>query len=367
MPEVNRVAALTPPREHPWDYPTMDDYEIVSIRGYPLVHYDYQISYKGRRYWYYDPRMTRVKVRDWDAFRDPARLYYRAYVRNRNELWTRATQVLDAINVLDMFARTNDAWVAHLSVFYPAFRHLQAALSLQLVHATRFVLGAPLQQAAAFAAYDRTTFSQLITQYLLLLERRRAGVLSEGQAQWMTHPALQPLRRTAEQLLATDDPVEVLFATCAVFGPLVDRWLCEHLSRLSLENGDFVNAQLLKALEPQTRWAFEIGKTLVDFLQQQQATSRWDYLKAWGHFTKDYRFGTLVEDPMAEPEEPLSNREILAQWFATWHERTAEALAALAPFINEAPARHTTADAVLGALRDWYLEEMAAVDLPGLR
>lgn len=351
---TERIGYVEPAREQPWDYPAEDEYEIVSVRGYPLVHYDYQINYKGKKYWYYDPRMTRVKVRDWDAFRDPGRLHYRAYCRERNKLWSRAGQTLDATSILDNFDRISGEWIEHLVHFYPAFRHFEAAMGLSLVHSTRFILGAPIQQASCYASYDRHAFSQFITRYLLLLDRRRPGVLKDGLEFWMKEPGLQPLRRMAEELLACDDPAEVLFAVTMVMGPLTDRFLVEHVARLSLENRDFVNAQLLKAMDPQNQWSLEIGKLFTRFLMEQQAESRWDYLKSWGHFTKDYRFGILFDDPTQDPEERLSNKEIVQEWLQRWTGRTVDALQGLQFVFDQAPTKHADYRQVLQDLHEWY-------------
>lgn len=332
-----RSTLIQPVREHPWDFPTVDDYETVSVGGYPLVHYDYEIRYKDRTYWYYDPRMTRVKARDWDAFRDPGRLYYRAYVRDRNRQWSRVASTLDGTSVLDNFDRIDEQWVAHLSTAFAPFRHVQYGLSLALGHPTRFILGAPLQQVAAYSCYDRMAFSQFITRYVLLLERRAEQVQQQAMAAWMEHGGYQPLRRAVEQLLACDDPVEILFVSNLVLGPAIDRFLTQHVSRLSLDNGDFVNAQLLRGLEDQAAWNAGVGVTLATFLDEQQTGSRWDYLRTWGHVTSDYRYGTLVDDPTTDPEDPATNPEVMAEWLGTWLPRTADAIAGLEFVIDDAP------------------------------
>jgi phenol/toluene 2-monooxygenase (NADH) P1/A1 len=338
------ASLLQPAREHPWDFPTTDDYETVSIGGHPLVHYDYEIRYKDRTYWYYDPRMTRVRVRDWDAFRDPGRLYYRVYVHERNRQWSRLTSTLEGTSVLDNFDRIGEAWITHLATAYAPFRHFEYGLSLALGHPTRFILGTPLQQAAAYSSYDRMAFSQFITRYVLLLERRAPRVRDQAMEAWTGHEGFQPLRRATEQLLACDDPVEILLVSNLLLGPAVDRLLVHHVSRLSLDNGDFVNAQLLRGLEDQNTWSANVGASLATFTVDQQTGSRWDYLRTWGHLTPDYRFGAIVPDPTADAEEEATNEEVLNSWLRTWLPLVTDAVTGLRFVLDSAPQRSESFD-----------------------
>ena len=73
-------------RDQPWDYKTKNEYEEVTVRQQPYVHMHYRNIFDERDYDIYDPRYTRLKSSDWEAFRDPKKYWYTPYVNNRKKL-----------------------------------------------------------------------------------------------------------------------------------------------------------------------------------------------------------------------------------------------------------------------------------------
>ena len=73
-------------RDQPWDYKTKNEYEDVTVRQQPYVHMHYRHIFDERDYDIYDPRYTRLKSSDWEAFRDPKKFWYTPYVNNRKKM-----------------------------------------------------------------------------------------------------------------------------------------------------------------------------------------------------------------------------------------------------------------------------------------
>ena len=67
-------------------YKTKNEYEEVTVRQQPYVHMHYRNIFDERDYDIYDPRYTRLKSSDWEAFRDPKKYWYTPYVNNRKKL-----------------------------------------------------------------------------------------------------------------------------------------------------------------------------------------------------------------------------------------------------------------------------------------
>ena len=73
-------------RDQPWDFKTKNEYEEVTFRQQPYVHMHYRHNFDERDYDIFDPRYTRLKSSDWEAFRDPKKFWYTTYVNNRKKL-----------------------------------------------------------------------------------------------------------------------------------------------------------------------------------------------------------------------------------------------------------------------------------------
>ena len=73
-------------RDTPWDYKTKNEYEDVTVRQQPYVHMHYRHVFDEKDFDIYDPRYTRLKSSDWEAFRDPKKFWYTPYVNNRKKM-----------------------------------------------------------------------------------------------------------------------------------------------------------------------------------------------------------------------------------------------------------------------------------------
>ena len=73
-------------RDQPWDYKKKNEYEEVSLRQQVYVHMHYRNVFEERDYELFDPRYTKLKSSDWEAYRDPKKYWYTPYVANRKKL-----------------------------------------------------------------------------------------------------------------------------------------------------------------------------------------------------------------------------------------------------------------------------------------
>ena len=109
------------------------------------------------------------------------------------------------------------------------------------------------------------------------------------------------------------------------------------LNKEAMKRGDThlstLNLVIAKQLDWHRDWAFSLFKLLA----QDEAQSRWDYLKALGYanWEGDYRWGSTLSDPRETPEETLSNAEIIQEWVDKWYPKAYEAVLALAPLFEK--------------------------------
>ncbi|MCL6633419.1 MAG: toluene hydroxylase [Alicyclobacillus herbarius] len=322
---------LQPIRQQPWDWATKNEYEEVTLREQPYLHGHYRNKYYKSDYDIYDPRYTRVRVRDWEAFRDPKRLWYQTYVMTRRKMADDVESLFERASKLGGYEHVDPTWRDFSFAFYTPLRHYEYAGAVQLQHVVRYAMGCPIEQAATYTAFDKQGRAQWLSTWALeVASDDGLEVLRRGRELWLEDKAYNSLRSYMEHVLVTHDWVEVLVALHLAIGPILDRLLYGKLNAVALAHGDHVLAQLGLICSEQVSWQENWTKNLFRMIATDPTTSRWEYLKSLGYedWPGDYRWGRTLTDPRLTPEETLTNAEILSEWAEKW---VCRAIAAVKP------------------------------------
>ncbi|ATY86554.1 toluene hydroxylase [Kyrpidia spormannii] len=332
-----RVKRVEPVRERPWDWATKNEYEEVTVRIQPYLHGHYRHKYRKTEYDIYDPRYTRLRSSNWDAFRDPKRFWYYPYTLNRKRMADDVESLFDRALKLGLQDHVADSWRRFSEEFYIPLRHYEYAGAVQLQHVVRYAMGGPIEQVATYTAFDKQGRAQWLSSWGLDFPGGGgSAALEHGKELWLDDPAFQGLREYMEQVLTTEDWGEVLTALHLAVEPLVDGILYDGLNAVALAHGDVVLPELSLICQEQIKWQEQWSQAFFTWITEDPASSRWEYLKALGYenWPGDYRWGKTLSDPRETPEEELTNREVVAEWLSLWLPRALEAVRGLQPVFD---------------------------------
>ncbi|WP_047151914.1 toluene hydroxylase [Aneurinibacillus tyrosinisolvens] len=318
-------------REQPWDWKTKNEYEEVTLRQQPYIHGHYRNIYDERDYDIFDPRYTRLKSSNWEGFRDPKKYWYTTYVSNRKKLAEEVENGFEYAKHLEIIQTLSPQWVNALRDLYTPLRHLEYGENVQMQHVIRYALGSTIEQCATFQAYDKTGRAQWISLWAMNMEEHHGDFLNHGKEMLEQDPAYQPLRRYVEEILITEDWAEVLVAENLTLDLLLGNLMYQEFNKEAVKQGDIhlsiLNLVINKQLDWHRDWAF----SLFQYLTQDTAESRWDYLKSLGYenWPGDYRWGSILSDPRETPEEKMTNTEIIQEWVNKWYPKAYHAISSL--------------------------------------
>lgn len=324
-------------RDQPWDFKTKNEYEEVTLRQQPYVHMHYRNNFDERDYDNFDPRYTRLKSSDWEAYRDPKKFWYTTYVNNRKKMAEEVENGFNQAQELGVIGNLSPQWVEALRDIYTPLRHLEYGENVQMQHVIRYALGSAIEQCATFQAYDKTGRAQWISQWAMNMQEQHGEFLKHGKEVLLNEPAFEPLLKYVEEILVTNDWAEVIVAENLTLDLLLGNLMYREFNKEAVKQGDshlsVMNLVIAKQLDWHRDWAFALFKLLAE----DKAESRWDYLKALGYedWEGDYRWGRTLSDPRETPEETMSNLEIIQEWIDKWYPKAFEAVLALAPLFEK--------------------------------
>ncbi len=368
MMDSSRV--LMPIRRQPWDWPTKNEYEEVTVREQSYLHGHYRNRYYKPDYDIYDPRYTAVRSSNWDAFRDPKKYWYTPYVHNRKKLAESVIEIFDHGKRLDIYSKVQEPWKSFSDKLYVPMRHYEYAGAVQLQHVVRYAMGCPIEQCATYTAFDKQGRSQWLTEWAITFPGNDSNSsLQEGRQLWLEHEGFKILREYMEQLLVTDDWAEDLVALNLIIEPFISRLIYGHLNTIAVQYGDVILPQLSLVCQGETTWEEQWTQKFVEFIVNDSAISRWEYLKALGYenWPGDYRWGKTLSDPRQTPEDPRSNREIVSEWINHWLPFAIKAMKSLQRLFNSSGIQINVQDSIDEVMNKTLLPFIKKLNLEGIK
>jgi phenol hydroxylase P1 protein len=242
----------------------------------------------------FDATRTRIRMRDWYAFKDPRQYYYGSYTQARARMQETAEADFEFVESRGLAADyPAAARRLALQVLLP-LRHAEWGANMNNAAICAYGYGTAITAPAMFHAMDRLGMAQYLTRVALLLADKEA--LDEAKQAWLVSPVWQPLRRYVEDTLVLQDWFELFVAqNLALDGllyPLVYSRIDEALTRQ-------VGPVLSMLTRFQLEWFEESGKWV----------------------------DAQIKAAAAESDD---NRALLEGWLRTWAGRAREALTPIA-------------------------------------
>jgi toluene monooxygenase system protein E len=244
------------------------DYDVVTSRLLYHTERGFAVDSSGSAWYQRFQQGSLLRVRDWEAFRDPRETTYARYVERQR---TQETFVDGLFATVDLTAReraTSDerlsaAWVEHLDDVLPVLRYPGHALQMVSGYLGCLAPATRIAVAFSFRAADEMRRVQRVSYRAWQMARLRPGFAARALGLWERDPTWQPLRRIIEQLLVTYDWGEALVAQDLVIKPMFDSLFMVRFAALAAERGDDVLASMCFSLAEDCRWQRAMSAALL--------------------------------------------------------------------------------------------------------
>ncbi|MDF3293235.1 hypothetical protein [Streptomyces silvisoli] len=212
-----------------------------------------------------------LAVDDWEQFRDPDTLTYRAYVNLQAEAEAKTGGVLEEYAKAGADRALSSGQVALLGALYTPSRYLVHGFQQIQAYIGYMAPSSYITNAAAFSTADllrRLTLTGYRTRELQLAAPG-AGIGERERQVWEQDEAWQPARRAVEKALIAYDWAESFTALDLILAPTLDDVLLRQFGQASREAGDEESWLLSKYLQDdadrRARWsaalvAFAVGR-----------------------------------------------------------------------------------------------------------
>lgn len=281
----------------------------------------------------YTEASTAIKSSDWYAYRDPNQTTNRSYVVDVHQLESALEQSFKGAHAAGLFEFADTDWIkTGIGVNYMTYPYVEYGIFLALCYAEREALSDTCTFSLVFEAADKHRHLQDVVYYSFELADAYPDFDDSGvEAAWKTDPIWQGARKAVENLIASNDWMEITIAVnlCLdrLFGELAK---VEYFSRFAAANGDIVTPIIIASSEADTA-----------------RTQRWT-TELINHLTSD-------------PTHGEKNKEIINGWVAKWNEYALDACDAFAPAFDAAttkPSTYKSAMARVEAKQAAYLKSL---------
>jgi propane 2-monooxygenase small subunit len=272
----------------------------------------------------------------WHEFRDPNEEWELTFYRYNSNVVRQITANVEAAKETKAFEQWNPNWVRFVATNVGAWMHVEHGLGLYVfANANRRAPTNMHNNAISVNSMHRIRFAQDLALYNLTLSEEVEGFDGAAHVEtWNSDPAWQGVRDVAEQLTATDDWAEAVFATNVVFEPLVGELFRSQLVQHAAPgNGDFVTPTVVGAGE-------------------------YDYAQ------RDLRYTRAMFQLLTSDREFADhNKAIIDGWLSTWTERSLAAARKLQPLWSQPDARPPRFEDALDTVKSRFAGILTDLDL----
>ena len=258
---------------------------------------------------------TPPQATDWDAFRDPDKLTYRAYVNLQSDAETRVGGVLEAHAEAGADADLDPAAVALLGRLFTPSRYLCHGFQQVEAYIGFMAPSSYITNAAGLATADflrRVTTIAYRTRELQIAYPD-SGIGSAERSRWEDHEGWQPARKAVEYALVTYDFGEAFTALNLVLAPTLDDVLLTQLGQVAKARGDDLTWLLTSFLAEDSRRRGRWSRALADLAVAQRPENRGvlaKWVTRWAARADDAALGlgTILEAEAGVPADEVAAR-----------------------------------------------------------
>lgn len=191
---------------------------------------------------------SRLRHDDWNAFRDPDAITYRAYCTERDRDEVYVDRLLDQYAERRHDAGLSGAWVGQLAALYTPMRYLVHTAQMAAAYNVVMAPASTITNCLTFQMSDQLRWVSRVSYRTAELRKSwpDAGFGSGERQRWEKAPEWQRYRELMEKVLATYDWGESLFVLNLVAMPAIEVSL-EQLKGDAERNGDGLTQFLMEA------------------------------------------------------------------------------------------------------------------------
>ena len=264
----------------------------------------------------FDPRRTRLVMKDWYALKDPRQFYYGAYTQARARMQEVAEADFEFVEERGLADRYDDAARRKALDFYVPLRHVAWGANMNGAYQCAYGYGTAITQPCLYAGMDQLGIAQYLTRLGLAFDRIEA--LTEAKTAWMDAAEWQGLRHLVEDLMVEKDWFQILVAQDFVLnGLLYPLIFVRYNERLNATNGPVFS--LLTRFQNEwyaenVKWIdAQIKAAAADSAENQALLSQWG--QHWSQRAQQalapiarLAFGDEAASVMSEVEQALNAR-----------------------------------------------------------
>jgi toluene monooxygenase system protein E len=254
-----------------------------------------------------------LQADDWEKFRDPDALTYRAYVNQQSEAEAKVAGVLETHAGSGSDAALSDGSVALLGHLLTPSRYLGHGFQQVEAYVGYIAPSSYITNAAAFSTADflrRVTTIAYRTRELQIA-RPDSGIGSAERSLWEADAGWQPARKAVEYALVSYDWGEAFTALNLVLGPTLDDVLLTQLGQVARDNGDDLTWLLTSFLAADSQRRGRWSRALADLAVAQRPGNRavlGKWIGRWSALADDaaYGLGQFLQSDSGVPADEVA-------------------------------------------------------------
>jgi toluene monooxygenase system protein E len=237
-----------------------------------------------------------LKAENWDAYRDPDALTYKAYVNLQSEAEAKVHGVLEAHAEAGADAALDPGSVALLGRLFTPSRFLCHGFQQVQAYIGYMAPSSYITNAAGFSAADflrRVTTIAYRTRELQVASPD-SGIGSAERSRWEGDDEWQPARKAIEYALVSYDWGEAFTAVNLVLAPTLDDVLLTQLGQVAKSNEDDLTWLLTSFLAEDSRRRGRWSRALADLAVAQRPENRavlGKWVSRWSALADDAALG----------------------------------------------------------------------------
>ena len=256
-----------------------------------------------------------LRAENWDAFRDPDALTYKAYVNLQADAETKVGGALEAHAAAGADAALGAQSVALLGHLFTPSRYLCHGFQQVQAYIGFMAPSSYITNAAGLATADflrRVTLIAYRTRELRV-HRPESDIGSAERALWEEHAGWQPARKAVEYALVTYDWAEAFTALDLVLAPTLDAVLLTSLGEVARVSDDDETWLLTSFLAEDSRRRARWSRALADLAVAQRPDNRAvlaKWIDRWSALADDAALGlgTILEAEAGIPAADVAAR-----------------------------------------------------------
>lgn len=255
------------------------------------------------------------QVDDWEGFRDPDRLTYRAYIQMQKEREVYLDNLIDEFERKDHYANLPQPWVDMLERLYIPSRFSGHILQMVILYVAQMAPASYITNAAYLQGADEMRRVQRSAYLAKVLSLDHGEHLADSQRTrgiWEDDSHWQPLRELLEKLLIVYDWGESFAALNLVVKPVYDTLFNRQFAELARSNGDMLLSLMHDDFgldsERSQRWTTALVRYAVE-RQPEHRTLLKDWMKKWTPLA--YQAVEGMVPLFAEAPQPVQSEEVV--------------------------------------------------------